>query len=331
MGRLSRILTAAALAFGPAAAAPAQEVTVVTTIPDLTDLVQRIGGPRVETVELVAPGSNPHQVIAKASMVLKVSRADGLVCMGLDLEHAFLPAVLEKVRQPHLRPGGKGYAEVGPRIRALEVPEDLTRARAVDVHPHGNPHFNMDPRNGLLMAETVRDLLVAIDPAGADGYRARWEAWDAEARRRIADWAKRMAPVRGSKVLTYHRSWSYFADCYQLELAGEVEPKPGLAPTARHLAELAKRIEEEELKVLLMEPWYPESRVQGVAGDRLTTVRMATTVGATRDTLSYLDFHEALVRETLRAFGVEDPGPAPAGEPKAAADAPAEGAAGEGT
>jgi len=295
-------------AFTPAAAQ--DRLKVVATIPDLSDIVRQVGGDRVDVVQLVAPGNDPHAVIAKASMVLQVSRADGLVCMGLDYEHAFLPAVLEKVRKDHLRPGGDGYMEIGERITALEVPENLDRSLAVDIHPRGNPHFNLDPRHGVVMAEAVRDLLVRIDPEHADDYRGRCREWVEEARFRIADWAKRMAPLRGSKVVTYHRSWSYFAECYGLELAGEVEPKPGIAPSARHLAELSRTMREEGIRVVLMEPWYNDRHVSRLSGDDVKVLRFATTVGATTATRDYFSYHETLVSAMLAAFDVEDPGPA---------------------
>jgi ABC-type Zn uptake system ZnuABC Zn-binding protein ZnuA len=295
-------------AFTPAAAQ--DKLKVVATIPDLSDIVRQVGGDRVDVVQLVAPGNDPHAVIAKASMVLQVSRADGLVCMGLDYEHAFLPAVLEKVRKDHLRPGGAGYMEVGERITALEVPENLDRSLAVDIHPRGNPHFNLDPRHGVVMAEAVRDLLVRIDTEHAGDYRARCTEWVEEARFRIADWEARMAPLRGKKVVTYHRSWSYFAKRYGLELAGEVEPKPGIAPSARHLAELSRRMRAEGIRVVLMEPWYNDRHVSRMTGEDVTVLRFATTVGATTATRDYFSYHEALVSAVLAAFDIADPGPA---------------------
>ena len=306
------LLTLLVLAVAALPAAAQDKVEVVTTIPDLSDLVRQVGGDRVKVTQLVAPGSDPHAVIAKASMLLKVSRADALICMGLDFEHAFMPAVLQKVRKKHLKPGGKGYMEVGPRIEALEVPESMDRLQAVDIHPRGNPHFNMDPENGRLMAAAVRDLLVVVDPDHAEEYQERFLAWDEEAQRRIADWTARMEPLRGQAIATYHRSWSYFADRYGLTLAGEVEPKPGLAPTASHLVQLKKDLDAAGVRALLMEPWYPERNVRKLVDERVSLLAFPTTIGLTEDAMTYLDFHEALVAAMLAAHDIEDPGPAPA-------------------
>jgi len=291
-----------------------EPLDVVVTIPDLADLVRIIGGDAVRVEVMVPPGADPHAILPKASLLLKLQRADALVCMGLDFEHAFLPALLEKVNNDRIQPGQPGWCCAADRIIPLEVPASLDRSQGADLHPRGNPHFNLDPENGRLMAQGVRDLLVRLDPARAAAYEAQWQAWDADAQRRIARWTARMAPLRGRAIATYHRSWSYFAARFGLELAGEVEPKPGLPPDAAHLVGLRRSLREKQVKVLLIEPWYSERSLRHLLeGTGTVVARSGTCCGEGQ---TYLDFMEAIVDAVANAHGIPEQG----GGEEAAAD-----------
>ncbi|MGB0952669.1 MAG: metal ABC transporter substrate-binding protein [Planctomycetota bacterium] len=283
------------------------KLEIVASIPDLANLVETIGGDQVEVKVLVPAGFDPHAVLPKASLLLKLSRADGLIFMGLDYEHAFLPALLEKTRNESLRPGGNGYMNVGERIQPLEVPENLDRSQGADLHPRGNPHYNLDPENGRIMARAAFDLLVSLAPDRREVFEQRWQAWDEEAQRRIAQWGKWMEPLRGKHFITYHRSWSYFFNRYGMIVAAEIEPKPGLAPSAKHLLQVKKTIAAKDVKVLLMEPWYNEQRVRGLAKGALQVVKLPTTSGAAEDQEDYLDYLEHLVLSLRAAHGLPDP------------------------
>ncbi len=281
------------------------KLSVVATIPDLGDLVQTFGGDDVTVKVLVPPGSNPHAVLPKASMLLALQRADLLVSMGLDYEHAFLPALLEKVRNPDVLPDGKGYLALGVFVRPLEVPASLDRSQGADLHPRGNPHFNLDPVLMRALAVKVRDRLEALMPERAAVVRSRWQAWDDDAARRIARWKRRMAPLKGRAIASYHRSWSYFAYRYQLRLAGEVEPKPGIAPTPRYLLEFRRVLQELDVKVLLMEPWYQRRTLDPLLrGLEIEVVELPTTCGLTEDTRHYLDYMDVVVDRIASAHGV---------------------------
>lgn len=304
----SRFLLAILMLLPLSAGAAAQDkLDIVATIPDLADLVETIGGPHVEVQTLVKAGYDPHAVLPKASLLLKLSRADGLILMGLDYEHAFLPALLEKTRNQALRPGGKGYMNVGERIVPMEVPEVLNRRQGADLHPRGNPHYNLDPENGRIMARAALDLLVSLAPERQGDFEARWQAWDTEAKRRIAQWDAWMEPLRGKSLVTYHRSWSYFFERYGLSVAAEIEPKPGLAPSAKHLLTVKKKMREQQVQVLLMEPWYNEQRVRSVVDDGMQVLKLATTSGIKEDQKAYLDWFEHLVLELRAAHGLPAP------------------------
>lgn len=277
---------------------------IIATIPDLADICRSIGGTAVEVVTLVPAGSDPHAVLPKASLLLQLQNADVLLMMGLDYEHAFLPPLLEKVRNPKIEPGAAGLANVGLRVKALEVPTSLDRGAGADLHPRGNPHYNLDPERARVMASVVHDALVQADPSRKVEFDAAWRAWDRTLVERIDLWKAYLAPLRGKSIVSYHRSWTYFADRFELELLGEIEPKPGLRPSPKHLATLATDMRERKARVLLMEPWYPRSDVQKllqITEAKLVTI--ATTCGATTSTLHYVDWMDHLVDQVGQAYG----------------------------
>ena len=298
----TRVLLVSALAAGTGAAQ--ERIDVVATIPDLGSLVEEIGGDAVDVEVLVKPGQDPHYVLAKASLLLKVSRADALVVMGLNYEHAFLPAVLEKCRNKDVLPGGRGYLNVGERISVLDAPESLDRGQGADLHPFGNPHYNVDPENGRIMARAITDLLVRLLPDRKDAFESRWKAWDEQAQRRIEEWQERLAPFQGRKLVTYHKSWPYFAQRFGLEILGEIEPKPGLPPTPRHLTALAGRMKESGVELILIEPWYNERSVAGLLeATGATLVSAPVTCGVLEGTDRYLDFIDRLVSAVATGLG----------------------------
>ena len=303
-------LVAGWLGHPAAAAAPQnqeprkQALEVVATIPDLADICVAIGGDAVRVKTLVPAGNDPHAVLPKASLLLQLQRSDILLLMGLDYEHAFLPPLLEKVRNPRVLPDGEGYVNVSARIRALEVPANLDRGAGADLHPRGNPHFNLDPERVRVAALAVRDALIAADPGRREQFSSAWQEWDRKLAKRLDLWEAYLKPLQGKPLVSYHRSWSYFADRFELELLGEVEPKPGLRPSPRHLAELATSMRDQQARVLLMEPWYPRSGVEKLL--QITAAELvvcATTCGATRDTMHYIDWMDHLVEHVGRAYG----------------------------
>src|SRR5215813_4918167 len=188
----------------PASAA----LRVVASTPDVADMARQVGGDRVE-VETIAEGSqDPHKVPVKPSFVTKLNRADALVVQGLGLEHAFLPPLLEVASNPKILPTGPAYIDASVLIQPLEVPTSQNRAQG-ELHPLGNPHFNLDPVRAKLMAKAIAEGLGRVDPAGAAEYQAGLARFTALLDAKIAEWERLAAPLRGVKAVSYHQDLVY--------------------------------------------------------------------------------------------------------------------------
>jgi ABC-type Zn uptake system ZnuABC Zn-binding protein ZnuA len=245
------LLSAAALLAASLASAAPAKIRVAASLPDLASIAASVGGDAVEAFSIARAGANPHFVEVLPSYMIRVAKAQVYLKAGLGLDQ-WADAIVEGSRNGSIR-----VVDASSGVRVLEKPTGKVDASMGDVHPDGNPHYWLDPENGVRVAANVRDALKAADPARAARYDAGYEAFRAEAEGRIRALKARMAPLRGAAIVTYHSSWPYFADAFGLRIVGRVEPFPGIPPTARHLADLTASIKAEKVKVLIQEPYYP--------------------------------------------------------------------------
>jgi ABC-type Zn uptake system ZnuABC Zn-binding protein ZnuA len=296
-------ITAAALAVLVVALASPAAATlrVVASTPDVADMTRQIGGDRV-SVETIAQGSqDPHKVPVKPSFVTKLNRADALVVNGLGLEHAFLPALLEVASNPKILPTGPAYIDASIYIEPLEIPTSQNRSQG-ELHPLGNPHFNLDPVLGKRMAKAIADGLARVDPEGASTYQAGLVRYTALLEGKIAEWEKLAAPLRGVKAVSYHQDLIYLAERFGLEMVGTIETKPGVPATPGHLEELVDSMKREQVKLVIREVAYETALAQTVAertGARVATV--STLAGGLPGTQTYVDSIEANLEALLQA------------------------------
>jgi ABC-type Zn uptake system ZnuABC Zn-binding protein ZnuA len=274
---------------------------VVATTPDVADMTRRIGGQRVE-VETIATGSqDPHKVPVKPSFVTKLNRADALVVQGLGLEHAFLPALLEVANNPKLLPTGSAYIDASIYVHPLEVPTSQNRSQG-ELHPLGNPHFNLDPVQGKLMARAIAEGLARVDPAGASEYAAGLARYHALLDAKIAEWEELAAPLRGVKAVSYHQDLIYLAERFGLDMVGTIETKPGVPATPGHLEELVDTMKREQVQLVIREVAYEMPLAQTVAdrtGARVVTI--STLAGGLQGTESYVESIEANLKALVQA------------------------------
>jgi zinc/manganese transport system substrate-binding protein len=287
-----------ALAAGPAGA----RLRVVASLPDVADMARQIGGDRVEVVTIAEGSQDPHKVPVKPSFVTKLNRADALVVQGLGLEHAFLPALLEVAANTKILPTGPAYIDASALIRPLEVPTSQNRSQG-ELHPLGNPHFNLDPLNGKLMAKAIADGLARVDPAGASAYQAGLARFTALLDQKIPEWARLAAPLRGVKAVSYHQDLIYLADRYGIEMVGTIETKPGVPATPGHLEELIDTMKRDQVKLVIREVAYEMPLAQTVAertGARVATIS-SLAGGLPGTDQSYVESVQANLEALVRA------------------------------
>ena len=297
-----------AIPVGPTPAAAASKLNVVTTTQDLASIAMEVGGDRV-TVESLSKGyQDPHFVDAKPSYLIKLRKADLFVEVGRELEVGWVPGLLQSARNPRIQPGGAGFVDASGGVQILEQGERVGREQG-DVHPLGNPHYWLDPENGLAVAATIRDALIKSAPADRATFEARYTDFEKRVRAKLETWKKDAASIglTGSKVVTYHRSWSYLARALGFEVIDFVEPKPGVPPSPRHVQELTDRMKAEGVRLLIVEPYFdPKLPTQIARNSGAALVVLPPSVGAAPEATDYLtlfDAQLALVRAALQKGG----------------------------
>jgi zinc/manganese transport system substrate-binding protein len=251
------ILAAAGLALGyRAVAAP---LRVAASIPDLASITRYLGGDKVEVFSISKASSNPHQVEVLPSYMIKVSRAALYLKVGMSLDQ-WADAIIEGSRNNSLI-----AVDCSQGIAALEKPAGKIDASLGDVHPQGNPHYWLNPANGIVAAGNILEGLKKADAANAGFYAANFEKFKAETETRIKGWQAKMAPRKGENIITYHSSWAYFADAFGLVVVQHVEPFPGIPPSGSHLAKLVEEIKAKRITLLLQEPYFKDDAPQFLA------------------------------------------------------------------
>ena len=285
------------------------ELNVVATTQDLAAIAQEVGGDKIKVTPLAKGYQDPHFVEAKPSFVLTLNRADLLIVVGRDLEIGWLPPLITQSRNARIQPGSNGYLDPSQSAKILELPTGaITRAMG-DVHPLGNPHYWLDPENGRRIAQAIKDRLSQLDAPNAAYYAQR----EADFGRRLTEaqqrWKAKMAPYKGVKVITYHRSWANFADAFGLDVIGYVEPKPGIPPTPQHTLDVMNAMKAQNVTLILVEPYFDLKTPKSIAdktGGRV--VVLAPSVGgvpAASDYFKLFDTDIQLLTDALGASGAK--------------------------
>ncbi len=279
-------------------------LSVVATLPDYAVVAEAIGGERVAVQAIVRGDQDAHFIRPKPSFVDMVGNADVLIATGLDLE-LWLPTVVDKSGNSHVRSGQTGYVAASRGMNLLEVPTNISRSEG-GVHVYGNPHLTCSPLNMKIAAHNITVGLIKNDPAGREYYETSLEALLTEIDRRLfgqelvellgaetltsmaekgtlipflelqqfrgkplidylGGWMKRMLPLRGMEIVTYHKNWVYFLNLFSLKEVGTVEPKPGIPPSPRHVTELVDLMRVRKIRVILAANYFDEQKIRTVA------------------------------------------------------------------
>ena len=276
------------------------KIRVVATIPDLADMARNIGGDLLEIKSLATGVEDIHAVPMKPSFATLLNRADILLLMGLEVEHAFLPGLFEVARNPKIQRDTPGYIDCSVYVTPLEVPTRIDRALG-DQHPRGNPHINLDPVYGKAMARAVTDGLARNYPEHEATFKKNLAAYLQTLDAAIARWQHEAAPLRGVKFISYHPDLIYFAERFGMESVGTIELRPGVDPTPGHIVALEERMRREGIKLVVRERHYPAGLAETIAqrtGAKL--VELPVMVGGVPEARDYVSFIDYNIRTMLK-------------------------------
>src|SRR3954471_11538497 len=309
MKKVSTFLAALCGIVLAAAPAHAAAIKVVATTQDLESLAREVGGDKIEVESLARGYQDPHQVEPKPSFILKLNKADLLIVVGRELEIGWLPALINQARNTRIQPNADRYLDASLNAKILEIPTgQVTRAMG-DVHPQGNPHYWLGPENGRRIAQAIQKKLSEISPNDAAYFAQRYADFDrrlAEAEKR---WQSAMAPYKGVKVVTYHRSWPNFTEAVGLDVIGYVEPKPGIPPSPSHTLELIQEMKRQQVKVIMIEPYFDRKTPDAIARETgAQVIVLAPSVGGEKEVTDYFklfDYDVNLVVSAIKQSGAK--------------------------
>jgi len=295
---LSAPLSGPVLSFTRSLAPPAP-LSVVATTPDFAAIAREIGGNLVDVKSLAKPTEDPHFVDAKPSLIVTLNHADVLIEGGAELELGWLPPLLESARNPRIASGAKGLVVASEGIKMLEVPTSFDRAKG-DVHALGNPHFVIDPINAKVVAGEIADHLSKVAPQSAATFAANLKQFNANIDAKMGGWQKALEPYKGARIVTYHKDFVYFADRFNLEIVDELEPKPGIAPSPAHLAQVISARKEKQARIILVQPYQNRKTAETVARQvGATVVDAPQQPGAVPNTDTYVQLIDHLIASVV--------------------------------
>jgi zinc/manganese transport system substrate-binding protein len=226
-------------------------IRVLATTADWGALTQELGGEHVDVYVATTAMQDVHRVEAKPSLVARARTADLLVANGAELEVGWLPVLQQESGNPKIQRGAPGYFEATSVVALVEKPEHFDRAMG-DIHPFGNPHIQLDPRNVAAVAKALTARLTAIDPAGADYYATRAADFGKRWSEATARWQAKAAPLKGTPVVIMHRDQAYLCRWLGLQEVAAIEPKPGVPPSAGYLGQLVTKLAATPPKIILL-------------------------------------------------------------------------------
>ncbi|HVP39191.1 MAG TPA: metal ABC transporter substrate-binding protein [Candidatus Saccharimonadales bacterium] len=301
----NRMLVPIVLALMVPVLAAGKTVQVVTTTTDLAAIASEIGGDKVNATSLARGDQDFHFVDAKPSLMVKLRRADLFVEIGKELEVGWVPNLLTGSRNPEIQPNTPGFVDASQYIHMLEVPSSVSRA-AGDIHPQGNPHYYTDPANGIPMGQAILEGLERVDPADRAYFEGRFADFKTRLTAAVARWKARAAQLglSGMKIVTYHRSWPYFAQAFGVQVVDFIEPKPGIPPTPSHLVELEEKMRSEAVKLIFVEPYFDPRMPEKVAHETgAKVVLMPASVGGDKEATDWFKLFDRELSLVAQALG----------------------------
>jgi len=296
---ISALAVAVSLSAVPAAAA----INIVAATTDLADIAKQVGGNRVSVYAVARPTQDLHMIEPRPSDVSRIARSDLVVRVGLDLD-LWLDALLNAAGNGRVNRGGPGYVDASVGIQKLEVPREQITGASGDIHVYGNPHYWLDPLNAEIISANILAGLKRVSPANAQYFEGNRNAFLAGLHSALSRWQDKLSPYQGRKIVIYHDAWPYFVRRFGLKVLGCIEPKPGIPPTASHVAALIERIKAEKQPVVIADaPFYPDKAAKAIAARTGSEfVIIPSSVGGVKGADNFFSLFDHIVDALARGF-----------------------------
>ncbi len=296
---VTNLLVATAISYTFASPAQAR-VKVVVTYQYIASLVGEMAQDRAGVSTLAKGDEDPHFVVPRPSFIGKLRQADLLIINGASLEIGFVPPLIRQANNPKIMPGADGFIDLSQAMTLIEKPDKVSRSEG-DIHPEGNPHFVLDWHNVPGLARAIADALRRADPSGGGAYQKNLDAFLARWKVKSAAWDKEAAPLRGKAVIQYHRLYDYFAARTGMKIVGELEPKPGIPPTSRHIEELIEANAPGSIYKIITDAYHEQKTPAGLA-QKLSVpwVVLPHDVGAVPAAKDIFSLFDTLLASTLK-------------------------------
>jgi ABC-type Zn uptake system ZnuABC Zn-binding protein ZnuA len=269
-----------------------QTIKVVTTTQDSKSIAEMIGGDKVSVFSIATGFQNPHFVDPKPSYIIKLSKADLYVTLGLDLESGWSPSLLMSSRNQKIQKGADGYVDASIGVSLLQVPASINKSEG-DIHLFGNPHYWLDPMNGKIMARNICAGLIRISPANKTYFETNLKSFIDQLDFRMKKWSLQMAGHKGTKVIAYHNEWCYFENRFGLNIVDFMEPKAGIPPTPSQLVKIINKVKQNVIKIIITSPYFASGSSDVVSKQTgAKTLILATSVGAFDSIKNYFDLFD---------------------------------------
>ncbi len=278
------------------------QIKVVTTLPDLASITHHIGGDNVDVFSIARGYQNPHFVDPKPSYIVRLSRADMFVTVGLDLEKGWAPQLVESSRNGDIQQGNAGYVDASEGISLLQVPQNVSPEEG-DIHIYGNPHYWLDPIRGKQIAENIYNHLAEISPENRDRFRKNLEAFNNKIDQKMTEWQEKMKPYKGTPIIAYHNEWVYFEERFGLEIVDFLEPKPGIPPTPSQLVNVINKVKSQDIPVLINSPYFSSKSPEVVVRNTdIELVQLSTMTGGYDEINDYFDLFDYNINTLIDAL-----------------------------
>ncbi|MDX1404165.1 MAG: zinc ABC transporter substrate-binding protein [Woeseiaceae bacterium] len=273
--------------------AAAHALDVFACEPEWASLVDELAGDNADTTTALTAFQDPHVIQARPSLIAAVRSADLIVCTGADLEIGWLPLLLRRAGNPRIQPGNPGYFLAADHVRRLEIPRTIDRAQG-DIHPQGNPHIHLHPRNIERVAEALAERLASVDAENASQYASRLADFLARWESATDRWEQAAAPLAGMRLASHHRSFSYLAEWLDLDIVATLEPKPGIPPSGAQLAALLEQLTPNPPRGVIRTP-YENEKPSAWLSERLNIpqIMLPYTIGGSSDSLDLFSLYDA--------------------------------------